>query len=87
MEVFAKIVKSFQPLTIPGRSSILDILQASETPLLRYCSQQLAVILFMSFLLLVLKTYHKLTFHSEMFNSHRNQLILVVIQLSGFCII
>ena len=41
----------------------------------------------MSFLLLVLKTYHKLTLHLEMFNSHRNQVILVVIQLSGFCII
>ena len=25
MKIFAKIVKSFQPLTIPGRSSILGI--------------------------------------------------------------
>ena len=30
MEIFAKIVNGFQPLTIFAKSSILDVLQGSE---------------------------------------------------------
>ena len=54
MKLFAKRVKSFQLLTILGRSSILDILQASEYAFAGMLFSAVSSNSFFVFLLLVL---------------------------------
>ena len=83
VKLFSKIVKNLQPLTILGKSSILDIFQSSE------CASAVmlfSVTLLCLFLSLVLKMYDKLSLHLQMFNSCRNQLIWVAIQSCSFYI-